>query len=215
MRKQLLTQVRGCNRLLLTSLLLLAISFTTNAQSILDDYVATVTYISGTTDGASFRSIPETRYVSNGATGNATHLVFAQSFTTGADVTTPQIVMESGGDGTGVAVAVNAGNLEFYVGTGNDVELTISGITASTQYSYIFFADSDAQTIDVYLQSGTLDPTTLTTGSSNLTQNALFDDGAIDGTDALGVGLQGGGMNQSDTAVTGAFLGTAGDVVVV
>ncbi len=146
--------------------------------------------------------------------GEGTYGAFSQTFTTGADVTTPQLLFETGGIGRGTAVNVNAGTLELYAGNGNNIDLSISGIAANTSYTYLVVADVENDYLYLMLSQGTVDPTTMgPTTADDFVSNTNWTDSGIDGGDEMGV-CQTGASSTLQGGTTDAFLGTGGDVLV-
>ena len=78
--------------------------------------------------------------------------LFATRFTTSTDINTLQTILETGWAWSWVFIAINWGNLEVYIGDGNNLELT-TPVLANATYTILLYADKDLDLLDLYVST--------------------------------------------------------------
>ena len=120
-------------------------------------------------------------------------------FTTGANITTNQIIWESGATGVGTALVISGGRLEVYAGNNNNLYSTHI-IDPETSYGATIVYDLTGDQIRLYVAENQV-PT-----ASDLVDTDAFTQGDWCGTDQTGVGAGSSGTVRGGK--TGTFQGS-------
>jgi hypothetical protein len=130
--------------------------------------------------------------------------VWAGSFNANS-VSGTQVLFETGGGGTGTAIALREGGFEISAGTGNNVDLSIPGILANTTYSYVIEFNLTSDTIEVWLEEA-LSPEDIVL-SRTADTTISFTDNDLSGSNGAGYGQANSGVQGN---YVGSFTGTLG-----
>ena len=154
--------------------------------------VTTVSY----TDEDESRPLGNSTSLNGISTVNA---VVSILFTTGANITTNQIIWESGATGVGTALVISGGRLEVYAGNNNNLYSTHI-IDPETSYGATIVYDLTGDQIRLYVAENQV-PT-----ASDLVDTDAFTQGDWCGTDQTGVGAGSSGTVRGGK--TGTFQGS-------
>lgn len=129
-------------------------------------------------------------------------VIFNIKFTTGSDITTGQVIWETGGSVLGSALGLSNGNLEVFAGNDATVYAT-HAISANTSYHVSVIIDMTNDIIKLYVSNSV-------TTSADLVDSSSFTQSDWAGINNTGVGV----VNDASRATySGSFLGSINSVL--
>ena len=134
---------------------------------------------------------------------NEYEVIINAEITTSADITTGQIVWESGGAGSGIALVVHNGIFKLYVGEDASEYCNTFPVNANTKYQVSVVVARYEKKVKLYVVEGNSSPTI-----RDLKAISDFTNGDWVGTNGTGVGNVNGATR---SPITGDFLGTVKD----
>ena len=120
-------------------------------------------------------------------------------FTTGSDVTTGQIIWETGGATVGTVLAIQSGVFKIYSGSTGSEQSNSVAVAPNTKYSSTVIIDLTNDEIRFYLNANSKRPT-----KSHLADSVSFTESTWAGSNEAGVGENNNGVR---SPFTGSFLG--------
>ena len=120
------------------------------------------------------------------------------------DVTTPQIVFESGASGVGTAFRINAGNFELYAGS-DDTRHLNSPVLPNTTYSVAVAYDLTNDQVRLYVRQ----EADAAVRADDLVASAAFTQSDWAGAEGYGTGVGDAAGTNGNGVTGGTFLGSA------